>query len=92
MLLRYHIVFVAAQQGREPQTISGGRRVRALSRWMVALLQGELGGRSRCRKRAKRCQRVKRWGSDRSYVPGEETDIQNTVKTCGLEGGYSKVV
>ena len=37
-------LLVDSQQGREAQTSSGGRRVGALSRWMVSPRPGELGG------------------------------------------------
>ena len=52
----------------------GGKRRRAVeyggwggaSRWMVAPRPGKLGGRSRCKDRVKRCQRVKGGGGYRS--------------------------
>ena len=47
-------LLMATHKGREAQKSVGGRQVGDLSRWMVALRLGGLGGRSGCKERAKR--------------------------------------
>ena len=71
-----------SQQGRKYQTISGGRRVGAPSRWMVAPRPGDLGGVGRCKDRAKRHRRVKD-----VVGPWGRTEIHNTVEMGGAGGG-----